>query len=167
MHENPWQTVLDTLYNMGGKGEHPSDDTDQPLDSDDNLVQQTDLSNEGIKTASKTLQNMGLAESNTIGLYEDGEPVRYLIELTGEGYSFAHERQQEKRNIRSNRSVALLTVVLAFVGMAQAMALTAQVSDSVTGTISLITTVTAGVILLVIYTQLARSGVLDSLDLNE
>lgn len=167
MRNNPWQEVLDTLYEMGGRGEHPSDDTDKPLQPEVNLVEQTDYSNEEIIQASNTLQSMDLATNSTPGNYTKGEPVRNVLELTGEGYSFAHERQQEKRNVRSNRSVALLTVVLAFVGMAQAMALTAQVSKYITGVASTLMTLLACLVLLAIYFQLIRSGVFDSMNLSE
>lgn len=161
MRQNPWQAVLDELYQMGGQAEFPSRDTEEPLDQVLNLVEQADLPEEDVRKASITLQKMNLAVSSTIGNFDDDEPTRNELILTGEGYSFAHDRQQEKRNIRSNRSVVLLTVVLAFVGMAQATALTATVSEDTPRIIALIVTAGAALMLIVIFTALHRAGQLD------
>lgn len=162
MRDNPWEPVLDELYQMGGRGEFPNDDTEQALDDEANLVSRLGASETEVGEATKTLQKMGLARSTTIGRGDDDNPIRYEVTLSGDGYDFAHNRQQEKRNIRSNRSVALLTLVLAFVGMGQAMALTASVSDFVTGEMASIITFGAGFILLIIYGHLIRSGFFNS-----
>jgi hypothetical protein len=162
MRENPWEDVLDELYQMGGRGEFPSDDTEQPLDDEANLVTRLGASQIEVEEAAKTLQKMDLAVSSTVGRADDDNPTRYELSLHGDGYDFAHNRQQEKRNIRSNRSVSLLTLVLAFVGMAQATALTANVSDNVTGNMAIVVTFGAGLILLAIYVHLLQSGYFDS-----
>ena len=154
MTNNPWQEVLDTLYQLGGRAEFPSKDTEGSLDPDTNLVAQTDFTQEEIEKANETLAKMSLATDATIGNMDENEVTRYELTLTGDGYSFAHDRQQEKRNLRSNRSVTLLTVVLAIVGLAQATALTANATDMVTGIIPISVTSFAAVVLVGIFAKL-------------
>ncbi|WP_178915701.1 hypothetical protein [Natronomonas gomsonensis] len=167
MRDNPWQEVLETLYEMGGRGEFPRHGDGPQLDPEVNLVEQTGLSEEAIATASKTLVSMGLAERTALILGDDDDPTRNELELTGKGYSYARERRQEQRSLRSNRAVTRLTLVLAFVGVAQAMALTVQVSNPIYRLVPGIMTVLAGVLLVGFYTQLYRAGVLNSNDWDE
>lgn len=161
MRQNPWEELLDELYVMGGRAEFPSEDTEIALGESVNLVDRMELSQEEIKRASKTLQKMNLIKATTVGHSEGEGHGRNELTLTGDGFDFSHNRQQEQRNIRSNRSITLLTLVLAFVGMAQATALTANVSQMVTGMMAASLTFGAGGILLAIYIALYRTGMLD------
>lgn len=161
MRQNPWEELLDELYEMGGRAEYLSEDTEITLDETVNLVDRMELSQEEIERASETLQKMDLIKATTVGHSEGEGHGRNELILTGDGFDFSHNRQQEQRNIRSNRSITLLTLVLAFVGMAQATALTANVSQMVTGTMAASLTFGSGGILLVIYVALYRTGMLD------
>lgn len=131
MSEPPWAEVLDALYEMGGRGEYPGSEAETSLDSDLNLVAKTSLSPGEVRRGARRLRQMGFA----VGSEKNrGEGIPALeLSLMDEGHTFAHERQQEKRNLRSNRTVVLLTMVLAFVGMAQATAVTATVSPTISG----------------------------------
>lgn len=103
---------------------------------------------------------MGLVDDSTIGIdpcSDDSNP-RYEVTLKNTGFTLSHDRRQELRNLRSNRSITLLTFVLAFVGMAQATALTANVSNFVTGDAAFAIWGAAGIVLVVIYLALWFRG---------
>lgn len=117
------------------------------MDPDVDLSQQLDLDVETVQSAVKTLLERRLATDETVGIGED-EPQRYNVTLKSEGFQLAHDRDQAQRNRASNRAVTLLTLVLAFVGMAQATALTAQASEIVTGRLAFVIWIGAFLILL-------------------
>lgn len=152
MSEPIWLEVLDALYEMGGQGKYPSIKAEKSLDSDLDLVAKTGLSRGEVRRGARRLRQMGFAvESERVS--SEGPPTLKLS-LLDEGHTFAHKRQQEKRNLRSNRTVMLLTIVLAFVGMAQATALTATVSPAISGEFSLWVTVLAGMVLVAIFVMI-------------
>ncbi|QOS10752.1 uncharacterized protein HfgLR_03025 [Haloferax gibbonsii] len=160
MSNKKWAQVLDKLYEMGGSGEYPSEKTEGEIESDVDLSQQLDLSEKQVREGVKTLLDRRLATDETIGLGK-GKTIRNNVTLKSDGFQLAHDRDQAQRDRASNRAVTLLTLVLAFVGIAQATALTAQVSQIVRGTVSFVVWLGAFLILIVTYVGLYRSGALD------
>jgi len=166
MAEKYWAQVLDEIYKLGGSAEYPSDQTDEKLDSDVDLSQRLDLDVDTVQNAVKTLLDRRLATDKSIGL-NDGETHRYSVTLKSDGFQLAHDRDQAQRDRASNRAVTLLTLVLAFVGMAQATALTARVSNTITGTWANTAWAGAFLILLITYIGLLKNDALEFADLQK
>lgn len=163
MANQPWAQVLDTLYGMGGSGDIPNNPTIAELDPDVDLSQKLDLDIETIREGVKILTQRDLAYTQIIGVEED-ETYRDRVTLKSDGFQLAHDRDQAQRSRATNQAVTLLTFVLAWVGIAQAMALTARVSEVITGDISTVVTIGAFLILLVIFLGLIKRGHLDYIE---
>lgn len=176
--DRPWARLLDELYEMGGFGEFPTDETEAELDPTTDLTNRLEMDIETLEETSETLQGRGLATVEvTTGEYIEnwsgGE--RKEVGLETDGFRLAHDRDQARRdreqerrnrelarqNRASNQAVALLTVVLAFVGAAQAVAVTAPISDLINGTTSTVITLAAMAILITTYFGLFFAGRLD------
>lgn len=163
MAENSWEEVLDELYEMGGYGETTILLEEGNVNEDLDLDERTGLAEYELveivdRLASAELVHM--TEKSPIGNQTHRELNSNLhqgIGLTEEGFSLAHDRQAEERNHKSNRSITILTFVLAVVGFAQATALTARANSKLAGGVLL----GAGIILLVVYYGLVRAGAID------
>lgn len=168
MDRRPWLQVLDALYEMGGYGEWPTDETKCPLNPDLNVAERTDLSPETIEEAALTLHHSGIIDINqTSDTSEDKEPNhRRCARLERAGFDLAHDRLQARRNRASNQSVAFLTFVLAVVGISQATALTVQAAGG-PSVIPSIVTFASAVILAIVFFRLYNTGVLDLDELDE
>lgn len=166
MADKHWAQVLDEIYALGGSAEYPSDKTEGQLDSDVDLSQRLDLDVETVQDAVEVLLDRRLATDGTVGLGDD-ETHRYSVTLKSDGFQLAHDRDQAHRNRASNRAVTLLTLVLAFVGMTQATALTARVSDVITGMWATVVWAGAFLILIITYFGLYATGALDFNDLEK
>jgi len=158
MADNPWQEMLDELYDSGGRGAFVSKHSEEEIDEERDLRRRLGISHAEAEEAAQTLKKMDLAEEPDADADNNWTGDTTVLTLTGEGFDFAHNREQEHRNIRSNRSVARLTFVLAWIGMGQAMAATASVSEWITGDMAVVTTIGAGGILMAVYLHLAYSG---------
>lgn len=163
MDSNPWEEVIDELYEMGGYGETKilleEGNVNKNLDLDD----RTGLDEHELVEIVDRLESAGLiqvTEKSPIGNQTHRELNSNLhrgIGLTEEGFSLAHDRRAEKRNHKSNRSIVILTSVLAVVGLAQATALAVSADSPIaTGVLT-----GAAFIFAVVYLVLYRAGIID------
>lgn len=158
-----WEIVLDDLYEMGGYGEYPNEQTERDIDENINILLRLDMTRGEIEEAAVTLRDSGLVEfGETVDSPEDKPPNRRrFIQLEKEGFNLAHDRRQAEQSRTSNQSVALLTLVLAIVGLAQATALSAQISSFPENLIAGFVTLVAAAFLVMIYRRLYSHGILD------
>lgn len=165
MDSNPWEEVIDELYEMGGYGEwcHPEDEGDVPINRGIDLRSRTDQDADKLIDIVDRLESSGLVHEEH--LFEPGEmegntvsSVAYFgVGLTEDGFSLAHDRRAEKRNHESNRSITILTFVLAVVGLSQATALTVRTDSLIaTGVLA-----GAAVIFFIVYIRLIQQGIID------
>lgn len=153
MSDKPWEQVIDALYGLGGYGELPGDETANGADPSVDLSRLIELNTETIDNAALALQERGLAD---VSRKVDGNGS--IVKLETEGFRLGHDRDEAKRSRAGNRAVLLLTVVLAMVGMAQAFALTARVSEYVSGEMAAVAAYGALVLFFVVYIGLLRKG---------
>lgn len=154
-NREPWEMLLDAIYEWAGYGEYPHQ-TDDGYYMDKNLANKLDLSPETIRHTAEVLRENDLAQTRLTGSLEAGNR-RYEIILTDSGRQLAHDRVQSRRDRSSDRSITQLTFVLAVVGIAQATALTAQVSSHPSKVISSVVTLIAGIILAIVFVRLYLS----------
>lgn len=93
----PWETILDELYRLGGYAEFESDATEHPLDLIDDLEQLTDFSTESIRKAAGLLDCAELADyGQTVeGPADAPNNERDRLFLSPTGFETAHHRQVE------------------------------------------------------------------------
>lgn len=164
----PWERLIDELYEMGGYGEWPTEETSRKLDSDVDLTQRTDLSKETIEEAATALERSGLADTGrTVESPEDEPPnQRMKIRLNRPGFQLSNSRREAERNREMNQSVAFLTLALAFVGIAEAVSILAQVSDPIKGVLSGLIVLLAVLFVWYIFRRFYDLGILDIPDLE-
>lgn len=163
MAENSWEEVLDELYEMGGYGETTIMLEEGNVNEDLDLDKRTGLAEHELVEIIDRLASAGLVqvtEKSPIGnvtYRELNSNLHRGIGLTEVGFSLAHDRRAEERNHKNNRSIIILTLVLAVVGFAQATALTVRADSEIAlGVLS-----GAGIIFVVVYYGLFRAGVID------
>ena len=163
-----WERVIDELYEMGGYGEWPSEETNQELDGEVDLTHRTDLSEDMVEKAANALERSGLADVNGTVESPEGKPPneRMRVVLNQPGFHLANSRREAERNREMNRSVAFLTLALAFVGIAEATSILAQVSDRTKGIAASIVVLVAILFLWRVYSKFYDVGILDIGDIG-
>lgn len=159
-----WEKVLDGLYNLGGYGMWTA--SDEEIDSGADLVEETGLSPGTLDDAVSTLGDRGNLLEYNMTVAEDGASRVTRAQLTSDGFSLAHDRTESKRNRVANQSVAFLTLVLALVGLGQAIALSVQANAMAGTLVPLVVTGAAAVILFLVFRSFYKEGVLDIDDLG-